>query len=73
MKVVVRDHSWNFAMNYVRCKNFNAKVFGQVGSLEYDLLKIVCEKINVKFVYVLQQKILKWEKISNNLIIYVYA
>ena len=49
-------------MNYVRCKNFNAKVVGHVESLEYDLLKIVCEQINIKFVYVLQQKILKWRK-----------
>ena len=62
MKVVVRDHFWNFTMNYVRYKNFNAKFVGHVEGLEYDLLKIVCEQINIKFVYVLQQKILKWRK-----------
>jgi hypothetical protein len=56
MNVVVRDNYWNFTMNYVRYKDFNANVVGHVGGLEYDLLNIVCEQINLRYVYVLQKK-----------------
>jgi len=40
-------------MNYVRYKDSNAKVVGHVGDLGYDLLKIVCEQINMRIFYVL--------------------
>jgi len=62
MNVVVRDNYWNFTMNYLSYKDFNANVVGHVGGLEYDLLNIVCEQINLRYVYVLQKKDFEMEK-----------
>jgi hypothetical protein len=52
MKAVVRNGNWYFNANYVYYKGSNRSVLRYIEGLEYDLLKVVLEHMNMTFVHV---------------------
>jgi hypothetical protein len=52
MKAVVRNAHWNFTTKYVHYNDSNGNVVNYIEGLEYDLLNVVCEQMNMTFVHV---------------------
>jgi hypothetical protein len=52
MKAVVRDAHWDFTTLYVHYNDSNGNVGTYIKGLEYDLLKVVLEQMNMTFVHV---------------------
>jgi hypothetical protein len=59
MKSVVKDGYWGFTTRYVDYNNCNENFLSYIEGLEYDLLKVVLEQMNITFVHVPHQKDLK--------------
>jgi len=54
MKAFVRNAGWHFSTNYVT-KNFsNGNSLEYIEGLEYDLLKVVLQQMNMEFVHVIK-------------------
>jgi len=49
--VVLNDHSY-FTTNYVHYKDSNGNIHNYVAGLEYDLLRVIWEQMNMTFVHV---------------------
>jgi hypothetical protein len=52
MKAVVRDSHWYFTTNYVYYRGSNSNIVRYVEGLEYDLLRVVLQQMNMTFVHV---------------------
>jgi len=52
MKAVVRDTHWYLTTKYVYYNDSNGKVLKHVAGLEYDLLRVVLQQMNMSFVHV---------------------
>jgi hypothetical protein len=56
MKAVVRDGHWVFTTQYVQRINSNGNVVMYIIGLEYELLKVVLQQMNMTFVHVPTQE-----------------
>ena len=52
LNVVVRDCHWGITTNYVHYNDSNGNVRRYIEGLEYDLLRVVLQKMNMAFVHV---------------------
>ena len=52
MKAVVRNGHWYFTSNYVYYNSSNRNVLRYIEGLEYDLLRVVLQQMNMTFVHV---------------------
>jgi len=74
MKAVVRNANRDFTTKYVHYNDSNGNVRTHVKSLEYDLLKIVYEQMNMTFVHVPTSEGFEFqESLANNLVFAMLA
>jgi hypothetical protein len=52
MKAAVRNGNWSITTKYVHNNDSNGNVVSYIQGLEYDLLKVVCEQMNMTFYHV---------------------
>jgi len=74
MKAVVRDAHGDFTTKYVHYNDSNGNFRTNIKGLEYDLLKILYEQLNMTFVHVPTPEGFEFQKGSvNNLIFAMFA
>jgi hypothetical protein len=74
MKAVVQDAYWSFTTKYVHYNDSNGNVGTYIEGLEYDLLKVVLEQMNMTFVHVPSPKgFEEWNIFANELMIAMLA
>jgi len=66
MKAVVRDTHWYLTTKYVYYNDSNGNVLKYVAGLEYDLLRVVLQQMNMSFVHVPTPEGFEMEKGSVN-------
>jgi hypothetical protein len=66
MKAFVRDIHSDFTTKYVHYNDSNGNVVSYIEGLEYDLLKVVCEQMNMTFYQVITPNVFEQEKVFVN-------
>jgi hypothetical protein len=66
MKAFVKDTPWDFNTKHVQYNDSNGNVVSFIEGLKYDLLKVVCEQMNMTSFHVLTPKGFEMENVFVN-------